>query len=875
MNLTTAQKEKLSPMMRQYLNIKEETGDAILFFRLGDFYEMFFDDAERASKELEITLTGKECGLEERAPMCGVPYHSAEAYLARLVAKGYKVAICEQTEDASKAKGLVSRDVVRVVTPGTIIEDSMLDQSSHNYLSVVALFGEECGVCFVDVSTGQLLLTELSGEQLPLRISNELGRFFPREVLLSREASESRIITDFINMRLNVRSEMLQADDFSAKRAEDIIPRHFGKKPESLGVSTPALASALGAALTYLYQTQRQGLDSISDVEIYDEDQYLKLDIAARRNLELVETLRGDKHKGTLLSVLDRTKTSMGKRLLRSWIEQPLISRTSIMKRQSAVAELRYNTVMCDRLGARLDGIYDLERLMTRVVYGTANARELRALSDTLRRLPALKNAITGCTSAMLIEMAERVDPLDDLYDKIVDTLREDPPVSVKEGGIIRDGFSEDVDTLRGDMNGGTDIIADIQASERKATGIKTLKIGFNKVFGYYIEVTNSLKHLVPDRYIRKQTLAGCERYITDEIKNLEGRILGAKDRVTALEYEIFENLRRQIGNDLHRIQRTASAVAQIDALHSLGDIASNNGYCQPDIASDGVITIESGRHAVIENLLPLPFVPNDTLLDNNENRTAIITGPNMAGKSTYMRQVALIVLMAQMGGFVPAKKAHIGVVDAIFTRVGASDDIAGGQSTFIVEMNEVATILKNATVKSLIILDEIGRGTSTFDGMSIARAVLEHVTDSKKLGARTLFATHYHELTELEKLLEGVKNYNIAVKKRGDDITFLRRIVRGGADDSYGIEVAKLAGVPDTVISRAKNILSALEQNTVPSAPRTGARPSEPEEMQQSLSAGQSAELIAGLKSLDVDTLTPIEALNELHRLISEAKKI
>ena len=871
--LTQQDRNALSPMMKQYFNVKDQHPNTILFFRLGDFYEMFFEDATLASKELEITLTGKDCGLEERAPMCGVPYHSCEAYIARLVEKGYKVAICEQTENPTEAKGLVSRDVVRVVTPGTIIEDSMLDGSVNNYLSAVSMVDGAAGLCFVDASTGQMHLTELSGEGVPLRVCNELGRFFPREILLDGEMGGCKPVADFIGRRLCVPSETLPDEYFSQFAAREMVERHFGHTADDLGVRGAASLSALGCALRYLYDTQRQGLETISEIEIYSESQYMRLDLAARRNLELMETLRGEKRTGTLLSVLDHTETAMGKRLLRNWMEQPLVSRTSILKRQAAVAELKSNVVLCDEMKGRLSGIHDLERLMTRIMYGTANAREIRSLGDTLKLLPTLKSAAALCKSAMLNELSGLIDPLQDVFDLLDRTLVEEPPIGVKDGGLIREGFNEEVDLLRGDMNGGTDIIAEIQQAERERTGIKGLKIGYNKVFGYYIEVTNSFKSLVPEEYIRKQTLAGCERYITEELKTLESRVLGAKERVFALEYELFDALRKGIGAELHRIQRTAMAVARLDVLRSFGEAAILGNYCQPTIAGGGVIHITGGRHPVIETLVELPFVPNDALLDEGENRCAIITGPNMAGKSTYMRQIALITLMAQIGSFVSAEKADIGITDAIFTRVGASDDIAGGQSTFMVEMSEVATILQHATRNSLIILDEIGRGTSTFDGMSIARAVLEFVSDQKRLGAKTLFATHYHELTELEGELPGVKNYNVAVKKRGDDITFLRRIVRGGADDSYGIEVAKLAGIPDEVIRRAKSVLKTLEMKT-PQTGQAAAQEKAPED-QMSLVDRQGDELIDRLKRLDIDTLTPIEAMNELHRIAAAAKKI
>ncbi len=862
--------EKLSPMMKQYLKVKEQHDNAVLFFRLGDFYEMFFDDAKLASKELDITLTGKDCGLDERAPMCGVPYHSCEAYIARLIARGYNVAICEQTEDPAAAKGLVQRDVVRVITPGTVIEDSMLETSQNNYLAAMILRGESAALCFTDTSTGQLRSTEIYGSGVISSAECEFGRFMPKEILLNNAAADNKELTSFIKKRLGAVYVVRPDDDLH----KTTVTEHFkGNTPEDLGLSG-LMTEAVGCTLQYLYETQRAGLSIISEVMVYRDDQYMKLDLSACRNLELTTSLQGGT-KGTLLSVLDRTKTAMGKRLLRGWIEQPLTGCPQILLRQSAVAELKENSIFREHLGELFAGTHDLERLMSRVMYGSSNPKELISLSVTLSRLPDVKEAVSACKSPLLMELAKTIDPLTDVHDLIVSTLNDDPPMSLKDGNVIRDGFSEEIDSLRGDMQGGTGLILDIQEKERERSGIKSLKIGYNKIFGYYIEVTNSYKSMVPEDYIRKQTLAGCERYITEELKTLEGRILGAKDRSLALEQKLFDELRNSVSREQLRIIASAGAVAQLDVLRCLAEAAAEYDYCRPDIRNDGRIEIKNGRHPVIERLLDLPFVPNDTVLDTDENRSMIITGPNMAGKSTFMRQVALITLMAQMGSFVPASSARIGVCDAVFTRVGAADDIAGGRSTFMVEMNEVPDSLKNATRRSRIILDEIGRGTSTFDGMSMARAVLEHVSNKRIMGAKTLFATHYHELTELESLMEGVKNYNIAVKKRGDDITFLRRIVRGAADDSYGIEVAKLAGIPDSVINRAKAILKTLEQHSI--RPATVAVPEAPEDDsgQMTLGGQQSDEFIEEIRRIDVETLTPIESLNTLYQLISKAKKL
>ncbi len=868
----------MTPMMRQYLELKKQYPDSILFFRLGDFYEMFFDDAKLASRELDLTLTGRDCGQDERAPMCGVPYHSCESYISRLIAKGYKVAICEQVEDPALAKGLVKREVVRVITPGTVIEGSMLDESRNNYLCSIAVKGDRAGVCFVDFSTGEVSLTHLLGKNLSLRINNELGRFYPSEVLLNGEAAKEKEVVDFISNRLGRRAEVLSDENFDLAASLKLLKGHF--EEEKLKAvepqEHPESVMALGAALLYLYETQKTGLERLATINFYTNEQYMRLDISTRRNLELVETMRTKDKKGSLLWVLDKTRTAMGKRLIRNWIEQPLMNPVLITKRLNAVGELVEEDALRNDLIKVLSDVFDLERLMTRIVYGTANARELRALAFTIEKIPVIKEKLSRGKSALLSEIELNLDDLRDVFELIDGAICEDPPMTVREGGIIREGYSPEVDELRKIMKDVRGVIAKVEADERERTGIKNLKVGYNRVFGYYIEVTKSNLAAVPREYIRKQTLVNCERYITEELKELEGRILGARERSFELEYALFNEIRVKVAGQLHRIQRAAGALAQLDVLCSFAHVARANFYCCPKVDTGGKIEIKAGRHPVVELLLDgAPFVPNDALLDLNENRVAIITGPNMAGKSTYMRQVALITLMAQIGSFVPAQSATIGVVDSIFTRVGASDDLGAGQSTFMVEMNEVAHILKNATKKSLLILDEIGRGTSTYDGMSIARAVLEYVADKKKLGAKALFATHYHELTELEREIEGIKNYNVAVKKRGDDIIFLRRIVPGGADESYGIEVAKLAGVPAGVVERAKEILAIIEADGLPKG-RERLEPfeGEPFDDQISLDFQRNERIIERLKMIDINTLTPIEALNILFEICREANK-
>lgn len=862
----------LSPMMKQYFEIKEQNPDTLLFFRLGDFYEMFFEDAKLASRELELTLTGRDCGQEERAPMCGVPFHSAESYIARLVAKGYKVAICEQMEDPALAKGLVKRAVIRVITPGTVMESSMLDESKNNFICSVFAGERAAGVCFADISTGELRATELSADslqELESQVRNELARFSPREILINPQTLQMTGLGKFIKEKLSAALECLPQEETAG--AEQLLKAQFSpERLDSSGVSAyPLTAQAVGCLLLYLKKTQRTGLERMDTIEMYSGSQFMGLDLSARRNLELLETMRGKSKRGSLLWVLDKTKTAMGKRLIRVWIERPLLNPAQILRRQNAVEELLMDGMFRDAVAEQLSGIHDLERLMTRIVYGSANARELRSLCAALSRLPELKQLLGGVSSALLREIREKIDPLEDVAALIERAIVDEPPFSIREGGMIRPGYHEELDGLRTDMGSGKEVIAQLEAREREKTGIPKLKVGYNRVFGYYIEVSNSYRDKVPDEYIRKQTLTNCERFITPDLKQLEGRILGAHEKSVQLETQLFEQVRAEAASHLERVQATASAVAQLDVLTSFAAVSVANGYQRPEVNLSGKIILKESRHPVVEQMLDgAPFVPNDVELDQEEHRVAIITGPNMAGKSTYMRQIALIVLMAQIGCFVPAQSAEIGVVDAIFTRVGASDDMASGQSTFMVEMTEVADILKNATSRSLLILDEIGRGTSTFDGMSIARAVLEHVADKRSLGAKALFATHYHELTVLEELVSGVKNYNIAVKKRGDDITFLRRIVRGGADDSFGIEVAKLAGVPNSVVNRAKQVLRELESGRPVTPKGSGRKPREEETAQLSLVPPQESEVLARLRQMDVNTLTPIECMNTLFEL-------
>ena len=862
---------ELSPMMKQYFEIKEKNKDSILFFRLGDFYEMFFDDAKLASRELDLTLTGRDCGQKERAPMCGVPFHSCESYIARLVQKGYKVAICEQTEDPAKAKGLVKRDIIRVITPGTVIESGMLDEGKNNFISSAFMANKKIGLSFCDISTGELFITEISGEDLQDQLQDQLISYNPREILIGGEIVNFKTLPNFIKEKLSASVEMLTDDEFGYSVCIDAMKNQFKENDVNSIKDKKEMVSSVGALLSYLKVTQITGYERINTFEVYNENQYMNLDYNTRRNLELTRTMMNKEKKGSLIWLLDKTKTAMGKRLLRYWLEHPLLNIGTILNRQSAIADLVDDTVQRLEITESLIGIFDIERLMTKIVYGNANARELRSLCGAFENLPQIKNLISKFDSSLMRKLTEDIDPLEDIHQLIDTAIEEEPPFSVREGGLIKEGYNEELDAVRSDMNNSTSLLAQIELEQKEKTGIPKLKVGYNRVFGYYIEVTNSYKDKVPEEYIRKQTLTNCERYITQELKDLEGRILGAKDRSFGMEYAIFDEIRKVVANNLDRIEKTAKAIATLDVLTSLANVASDNNYTRPEVNQSSKIILKDSRHPVVEALLSgAPFVPNDVTLDNDSNRVAIITGPNMAGKSTYMRQVALIVLMAQMGSFVPASYAEIGVVDSIFTRVGASDDLASGQSTFMVEMNEVANIVKKATKNSLLILDEIGRGTSTYDGMSIARAVLEFVADKKKLGAKALFATHYHELTVMENLLDGVKNYNIAVKKRGDDITFLRRIIPGGADDSYGIEVAKLAGLPDWIIKRAKEILKELTSGKTDDK-ETFANISphnNEDDMQLNLLDTASNAVTDKLKSVDVNTLTPIEAMNLLYEL-------
>ncbi len=871
---------EFTPMMKQYFEIKKQHENCILFYRLGDFYEMFFKDAEVASKELELTLTGRDCGQEERAPMCGVPFHSCEGYIARLVEKGYKVAICEQTEDPAAAKGLVKRDVVRIITPGTVIEGSMLDESRNNYLAALWISENknEAGICFCDCSTGDIHVTALAGAELQNRIANELARFSPSEILVNGTAALDKAVQSFITDRLGLTADVQDDDRFDEQVTARIVKEHFACD-DLCGLQLegkPAAVRALGCVLAYLRVTQMAGLERLSQVHVYEDIQYMQLDISARRNLELLETMRSKEKRGSLLGVLDRTCTAMGKRLIRSWIEQPLIQKLAIDARLDAVEELHDNAVLRSEMRTALRDVYDLDRIMTRIIYGSANARELRSLYLTIGKILPVKLLLQNAKAPLLCQLEQQIDALQDIEVLLGSSIVDEPPFSVREGGMIRVGYNADLDELRTDMQDGKSFIARVEAAEREKTGIKNLRVGYNRVFGYYIEILRSYTGEIPEHYIRKQTLANAERYITEELKELETRVLTAKERSIALEYQLFTAVRTAVAAQLTRIQQTASALAQLDVLACFAEVAARQQYRRPEIREKGEIRIVAGRHPVVEFLSDMPFVPNDTVLNDTDERIALITGPNMAGKSTYMRQTALIVLMAQIGCFVPATAATVGIVDSIFTRVGASDDLAAGQSTFMVEMSEVAYILRHATRNSLIIFDEIGRGTSTFDGMSIARAVLEFVADVKKSGAKALFATHYHELNVLEELLDGVKNYNIAVKKRGDAITFLRRIVRGPADDSYGIEVAKLAGIPDGVVTRAKEVLREIvsENGGNTNAVQMPAHIEEAQ-MQMTLACAAGDALTAELKTIDVDTLTPIEAMQVLYDLVKKAKSL
>ena len=868
---------ELSPMMKQYFEIKENNKDAILFFRLGDFYEMFYDDAKIASRELELTLTGKECGQEERAPMCGVPFHSYESYVARLIKKGYKVAICEQMEDPALAKGLVKRDIIRVVTPGTVVENSMLEESANNYISSVYVEGHSFGICFCDVTTGELKCTGSEDEkEIENRIIEEVSRYKPSEILFNDDFLDYTEAARFLKERLNCMGEQIDGTEYGQALVERTIHDHFDQKsPKELGFVSLSEERAVAALLRYLYRTQRNGVARISNVQFYSDGAYMKLDLSARRNLELTETLRGREKRGTLLWVLDKTSTSMGRRLLRSYVDRPLLDPVKIDHRLNAVEALVNDPMLAADLAEELSDVHDLERMMTRILFGNASPKEYNTLSSSIAHLPKIKGLLSGIRSSALLEnLRDGMDLLEDIKSLIGSAIMDDPQSTLKDGKVIRAGYNAELDELRSYDENVRGKIAEIETREKEKTGIPKLKISYNHVFGYYIEVSNAYKDLVPPDYIRRQTLTSGERYITQELKELEEKVLGAHDRILVLEAKLFEEVRAQVAAQVDRVQKTADAVAALDVLLSFAEVSAKNNYCRPVVDLSDTIEIVEGRHPVVEQMLHGSlFVPNDVLLDNRENQIAIITGPNMAGKSTYMRQVALITIMAQIGCFVPAKTAHIGIVDGVYTRVGASDDLSAGQSTFMVEMSEVAEIMKNATSKSLLILDEIGRGTSTFDGMSIAHAVLEHIADRRKLGAKTLFATHYHELTDLENAYPNIRNYNIAVKKRGEDIIFLRRIVSGGADDSYGIEVAKLAGIPNSVVKRAREILSALEEGKeVEHISRM--QKDQDLEGQTNLFASMQSDVERILKQTDVETLTPIEAMNLLYELKSLIKK-
>ncbi len=872
---------EITPMMQQYLDIKAQNPDSILFFRLGDFYEMFNEDAKLVSKELDLTLTTRDRNKppEQRTPMCGVPYHSADSYIARLIAKGYKIAICEQTEDPAQAKGLVDRDIIRVVTPGTVIASSMLEDSKNNYICAIYADSAAFGLCLCDISTGEVYASSFpAGEEGLGHLQNELARFHPAEAVLSSGAWNTDGLVPFLKDRLGCLCENGGEARFRIGSARPLAEKQFQSGLTAVPPQDEATIQAAGGLLAYLYETQKTDLSHISALTYYTAGQFMELDLTARQTLELTATMRGKEKKGSLLWVLDKTKTAMGGRLLRGWLERPLLSPVQIARRQQGVADLVEDAITREELALTLREVTDLERLAGRVVYGSAGSRDLAALSAGLGRLPHIRELLEHCASPLLRELREQLDDLPELRALLDSALRDEEekplPFSVREGGFIRPGYNETVDGLRDLLTNANGHIIDMEVRTKEQTGIKNMKITSNKVFGYYIEVAKSQTGLVPDHWTRKQTTVNAERYISPELKELEHAILSAQDQVTALEYQLFCQLKQAVCAQVDQIQRTAAALAQVDVLQSFAAVAAANNYCMPQVDSDHTLTIVEGRHPVVEKVLKgAPFVPNDTHMDGGDDLAAIITGPNMAGKSTYMRQVALIVLMAQMGSFVPARSARIGVVDRVFTRIGASDDLASGQSTFMVEMTEVAALLNNATSKSLLILDEIGRGTSTYDGMAIARAVLEHCADRKRLGAKTLFATHYHELTALEGEIPGVKNYNIAAKKRGSDVIFLRKIVRGGADQSYGVEVAKLAGVPDRVVRRAREILTELESGVgrddpgAPSGSVRAAGSSAPTDQVSLMDLGGET-VLKKLRMTDVDLLSPIEALNLLAEL-------
>ena len=875
----------LSPMMVHYCQTKCAYKDSILFYRLGDFYEMFFEDAKTVSRELELTLTGKDCGLSERAPMCGIPYHAAETYINRLIDKGYKVAICEQVEDPKTAKGIVKREVTRVVTPGTNLNMQELDEGKNNYLMAIVCVGDHFGVSTADITTGDCYVTEIDEER---KLWDEINKFVPAEIICNDAFLVSGVDVDDLRNRLHISVFALESWYFGDDLCKQTLLEHFKiSSLEGLGLADyDSGVIAAGSLFRYLLDTQKNTMEHMNKIIPYTTERYMVIDSSSRRNLELVETLREKQKRGSLLWVLDKTKTAMGARMLRSFVEQPLIDADAINERLDAVTELNMQAMLREEIREYLNPIYDLERLVSRISYRSANPRDLLAFKMSLEMIPHIKNLLANFTSPLLVRINEQMDGLEDLYTLLEASITEDPPLAVKEGGIIREGYNEQVDTYRNSKTQGKSWLAQLEAEEKEKTGIRNLKIKYNKVFGYYLEVTNSFKNLVPEYYTRKQTLTNAERYITPKLKELEDMILGAEDKLFALEYDLFCQVREELAAQIPRIQETAKAIAQLDVYASLSVVAQRNNYVRPTVNTKGVIDIKNGRHPVVEKMINNDmFIANDTYLDNGSKRVSVITGPNMAGKSTYMRQTALIVLMAQIGSFVPAEKAKIGVVDRIFTRVGASDDLASGQSTFMVEMTEVANILRNATAKSLLILDEIGRGTSTFDGLSIAWAVIEHISNTKLLGAKTLFATHYHELTELEGKIPGVNNYCIAVKERGDDIVFLRKIVKGGADKSYGIQVAKIAGVPDSVLDRAKELVDELVHTDITSTFKDlaeNSRKTKPKavhydevdlEQISLFDTVQDQDIIEELKNLDITMLTPMDAMNTLYRLQNKLK--
>ncbi len=867
----------VTPMMQQYLDIKEQYKDCILFFRLGDFYEMFFSDAETASRELEITLTGRDCGLDERAPMCGVPFHAADGYIARLVQKGFKVAICEQVEDPALAKGIVKRDVIRVVTPGTVTDIAMLDERKNNYLMSVFKNGYFYGIAAVDITTGEFYTTRITWGNTKGKLFDEIAKYLPPEIIVNSEFNNDKELVKELKTRFNTYFSTFEDIAFEYSEAIEILREHFGNQTSSLS-DYDISANASGALLKYIEMTQKVNLSHIQNFTSYNIEEYMVLDSATRRNLELTETMREKSKRGSLLWVLDKTMTSMGGRLLRKWIEQPLVNIGDIQQRLDAVEEFKEKFMARVELRELLKRVYDIERLMGKVVLGSVNCRDLIALKNSIGQIPYIKNILSDFNVEFSIYCYEQLDCLEDIYQLIDSSIIDDAPIALKEGGIIKDGYNTEVDKLRQASTQGKDWIAALEAAEREKTGIKNLKVGFNRVFGYYIEVTKSYYSLVPVDYIRKQTLANCERYITPELKEIEDNILGAEEKVVQLEYGLFLEIKEAIAGQLTRIKSTAKAIAQMDAIASLAEVADREGYCKPEVSATDEIEIIEGRHPVVEKMIDKSgFVPNDTVLDMDEDRLAVITGPNMAGKSTYMRQTALIVLMSQVGSFIPATSAKIGLVDRIFTRVGASDDLASGQSTFMVEMSEVANILTNATQRSLLILDEIGRGTSTFDGLSIAWAVIEYIVNKERLGCRTLFATHYHELTELEGKLSGIKNYCITVKEKGEDVIFLRKIIRGGADGSYGIQVARLAGVPIPVIDRAKEILMELDDADISKNGKARKVKKQMDGQMDLFAAAAKAsldnEIVDEIRRIDISRVTPIDAMNILYDLQRKLK--